>query len=140
MNRCVWVAIYAAAFGWCAALGSSVPLLFIGGPSLYDHAEHHVFPRIPYHALPQLQAALARDMPAPYPGTIAAYREILKWEGKLRWEDHEDGDAAVASNGVAGAARTPAHDPRTPGVEIGDGALVTGVGCGEGAECLPRAG
>jgi len=42
----------------------------------------------------------------------AAYREILKWEGKLRWEDHEDGDAAVASNGVPGATRTQAHEPR----------------------------
>jgi Arc/MetJ family transcription regulator len=42
----------------------------------------------------------------------AAYREILKWEGKLRWEDHEDGDAAVASTGVPGATRTQAHEPR----------------------------
>jgi fatty acid desaturase len=117
----VWVAVYAAVFAWCAALGSIAPLLFIGAPSLYGawlyhffgltqhagmpenvhdhrlccrtvqmnpvfrflywnmnyHAEHHMVPQVPYHALPKLQAALASDMPTPYPSTIAAYREIL---------------------------------------------------------------
>jgi fatty acid desaturase len=41
------------------------------------HVEHHMFPMVPYHALPRLHAELLHDMPAPYTSTIAAYREIL---------------------------------------------------------------
>ena len=41
------------------------------------HIEHHMFPMVPYHALPALHAALKADTPAPYPGIIAAYREII---------------------------------------------------------------
>jgi fatty acid desaturase len=41
------------------------------------HVEHHLFPLIPYHALPKLHAAIKTDCPEPYPSTIAAYREII---------------------------------------------------------------
>jgi fatty acid desaturase len=41
------------------------------------HVDHHMFPMVPYHALPKLHAELLHDMPVPYPSTIAAYREIL---------------------------------------------------------------
>ena len=41
------------------------------------HIEHHMFPMVPYHALPRLHAELRADLPAPCPSTIAAYREIL---------------------------------------------------------------
>jgi fatty acid desaturase len=41
------------------------------------HVEHHMFPMVPYHALPELHAELRHDMPAPCPSLIAAYREIL---------------------------------------------------------------
>jgi fatty acid desaturase len=41
------------------------------------HVEHHLFPLIPYHALPKLHAAIKADCPQPYPSTIAAYREII---------------------------------------------------------------
>jgi fatty acid desaturase len=41
------------------------------------HVDHHMFPMVPYHALPALHAELLHDMPTPYPSTIAAYREIL---------------------------------------------------------------
>ena len=41
------------------------------------HVEHHMFPMIPYHALPKLHAAIKDDCPTPYPSTIAAYREII---------------------------------------------------------------
>ncbi len=41
------------------------------------HVEHHLFPLIPYHALPKLHAAIKADCPPPYPSTIAAYREII---------------------------------------------------------------
>ena len=41
------------------------------------HVEHHMFPMVPYHALPRLHAEVSHDMPTPYPSLFAAYREIL---------------------------------------------------------------
>jgi MocE subfamily Rieske [2Fe-2S] domain protein len=41
------------------------------------HVEHHMFPLVPYHALPKLHALVKADMPAPYHGLLEAYREII---------------------------------------------------------------
>jgi len=41
------------------------------------HVDHHMFPMVPYHAVPALHAELRHDMPTPYPSSVAAYREIL---------------------------------------------------------------
>ncbi len=41
------------------------------------HVEHHMFPLVPYHALPQLHAAVRDDMPEPYPSILAAWSEII---------------------------------------------------------------
>jgi fatty acid desaturase len=41
------------------------------------HVEHHMFPMVPYHALPQLHAEVAAELPTPYPSLFAAYREIV---------------------------------------------------------------
>jgi MocE subfamily Rieske [2Fe-2S] domain protein len=41
------------------------------------HAEHHMFPLVPYHALPRLHAAVKDDCPAPYTSIFAAWREIV---------------------------------------------------------------
>ena len=41
------------------------------------HVEHHMFPMVPYHQLPKLHAAVENDCPVPYPGLLAAYREII---------------------------------------------------------------
>jgi fatty acid desaturase len=41
------------------------------------HVEHHMFPMVPYHRLPELHAAIRHDTPAPYPSLWAAYREII---------------------------------------------------------------
>jgi fatty acid desaturase len=41
------------------------------------HVEHHMFPMVPYHALPALHAELLADMPPAYGGLWAAYREII---------------------------------------------------------------
>ena len=41
------------------------------------HVEHHMFPMVPYHALPALHEAIKADCPAPYPSLLAAYREII---------------------------------------------------------------
>ncbi len=41
------------------------------------HIEHHVFPLVPYHALPRLHALVKSEMPPPLNGLVAAYREII---------------------------------------------------------------
>jgi fatty acid desaturase len=117
----VWVAVYLAVIAIAISLGSWLPLLYVGLPSLYGrwlahyfaftqhaglaenvldhrlnsrtvymnpvlrflywnmnfHIEHHMFPMVPYHALPRLHKELRADMPVPCRSTIAAYREIL---------------------------------------------------------------
>jgi len=41
------------------------------------HVEHHMFPLVPYHALPRLHEAVKADCPTPYPSLLAAWREIV---------------------------------------------------------------
>jgi Na+-transporting NADH:ubiquinone oxidoreductase subunit F len=41
------------------------------------HVEHHMFPLVPYHALPKLHELVKDDMPPPYTSIFAAYREII---------------------------------------------------------------
>jgi Na(+)-translocating NADH:ubiquinone oxidoreductase F subunit len=41
------------------------------------HVEHHMFPLVPYHALPRLHAVVKDDMPVPYPSLLAAWKEIV---------------------------------------------------------------
>jgi fatty acid desaturase len=41
------------------------------------HLEHHMFPMVPYHALPKLHELIKADCPPPYPSCWAAYREII---------------------------------------------------------------
>ena len=41
------------------------------------HVEHHMFPMVPYRALPRLYEAVKDDCPPAYASTWAAYREII---------------------------------------------------------------
>lgn len=41
------------------------------------HVEHHMFPMVPYHALPQLHAQIKHDLPAPNRSIVDAYKELL---------------------------------------------------------------
>ncbi len=41
------------------------------------HVEHHMFPMVPFHALPRLHEQVKADMPPPYRSTLAAYAEII---------------------------------------------------------------
>jgi fatty acid desaturase len=53
------------------------------------HVEHHMFPMVPYHALPRLHELIRHDLPAPNPSMWHAYREV--WPvvlRQLRYEDH----------------------------------------------------
>lgn len=113
--------LVAALIGWCLAVGSVLPAMFVGLPSIYGaflgpffaltqhaalaedvldhrlnsrtvymnpvfrylywnmnyHVEHHIFPMVPYHALPRLHEAAKAYCPTPYPNCWAAYREII---------------------------------------------------------------
>ena len=53
------------------------------------HIEHHMFPMVPYHALPKLHALIKNDLPPPSPSIAAGYREM--WPAvkrQLRYEDY----------------------------------------------------
>ena len=53
------------------------------------HVEHHMFPMVPYHRLPDLHDKIRHDLPAPNTSVLDAYREI--WPAlkrQLRYEDH----------------------------------------------------
>ena len=41
------------------------------------HLEHHMFPLVPYHALPRLHVLVRDDCPPPYPSILSAWRELL---------------------------------------------------------------
>jgi len=41
------------------------------------HVEHHMYPMVPYHALPRLHREIRDDLPAPTPSLLAAVREVL---------------------------------------------------------------
>jgi fatty acid desaturase len=41
------------------------------------HVEHHMFPMVPYHALPALHEAIRNDCPPPYRNLWEAYKEII---------------------------------------------------------------
>ena len=42
------------------------------------HIEHHLYPSVPFHALPALNAAIRDQLPEPSPGLLAAHAEILR--------------------------------------------------------------
>ena len=53
------------------------------------HVEHHMFPMIPYHALPRLHALIKDDLPAPSRSILAGYREVIPaFLRQLRYEDY----------------------------------------------------
>jgi fatty acid desaturase len=41
------------------------------------HVEHHMFPLVPYHALPRLHEEIKDDLPPPYTSMWVTYKEII---------------------------------------------------------------
>jgi fatty acid desaturase len=53
------------------------------------HVEHHMFPMVPYHALPRLHKAIKHDLPEPNRSIFDAYREMIPaFLRQLRYEDY----------------------------------------------------
>ena len=42
------------------------------------HVEHHMFPMVPYHALPDLHKAIGHDLPPPTPSIFAGLKEVAQ--------------------------------------------------------------
>jgi fatty acid desaturase len=52
------------------------------------HIEHHMFPMVPYHALPRLHELIKNDLPAPTKSMWACYKEMIPiWSRQMRGED-----------------------------------------------------
>jgi fatty acid desaturase len=73
------------------------------------HVEHHMFPLVPYHALPRLHAVVRADCPPPYRSSIAAYREIIP---ALLRQRRDPGYAVVRPLPSAARADAPAGGAR----------------------------
>jgi fatty acid desaturase len=52
------------------------------------HVEHHMFPMVPYHALPRLHELIKHDLPVANPSIWHAYREV--WPVLLKQLRYED--------------------------------------------------
>jgi len=52
------------------------------------HVEHHMFPMVPYHALPRLHEVIKADLPAPNRSIIEGFREM--WPALKRQLANED--------------------------------------------------
>jgi fatty acid desaturase len=53
------------------------------------HVEHHMFPMVPYHALPRLHETIKHDLPPPNKSIIDGYREMIPaFLRQLRYEDY----------------------------------------------------
>jgi fatty acid desaturase len=52
------------------------------------HVEHHMFPMVPYHALPRLHAAIKHDLPAPNRSIAEGFAEM--WPALRRQLAYED--------------------------------------------------
>jgi fatty acid desaturase len=53
------------------------------------HVEHHMFPMVPYHALPRLHEMIKHDLPVPTQSIWAGYSEIFPaWAKQLHGEDY----------------------------------------------------
>jgi len=77
------------------------------------HVEHHMFPMVPFHALPALHAEIKDDLPAPLPGIGAAFREFVPVMLRQRQDPQYFIDRQVPP-----AAVVPVPSVRVPSVEV----------------------
>ena len=45
--------------------------------NMNHHIEHHMYPLVPFHNLPQLHRTIRSDLPVPHAGLLSAWREML---------------------------------------------------------------
>ena len=54
--------------------------------NMNHHIEHHLYPVVPFHALPALNACIRQQLPRPVPGVLTANAAILGAVGRQRRE------------------------------------------------------
>ena len=67
------------------------------------HVEHHMFPMVPYHALPALHEEIKDDLPPPAPSIAAAFRELAP----MLWNQRRDPEMYVQRELAAEGAPAP---------------------------------
>jgi Na+-transporting NADH:ubiquinone oxidoreductase subunit F len=85
------------------------------------HAEHHMFPLVPYHALPALHKCIKDEMPPPYPSIFAAWSEIIPTVLRQMTDRSHFVKRAVPERKAAPAAESRNHgEPDAEGwIEVG---------------------
>jgi Na+-transporting NADH:ubiquinone oxidoreductase subunit F len=73
------------------------------------HTEHHMFPSVPFHALPALSEATKADFPPQYSGFGAAYREIWSVYQRQKTEPNY----FVDRSSLLPQSKSPANSVRT---------------------------
>ena len=79
------------------------------------HVEHHMFPMVPYHALPRLHELIKHDLPEPNPSMWHAYKEV--WPVVLRQLRYEDFYLLRSLPATARPYRAEFHDLPTQAAE-----------------------
>ena len=65
------------------------------------HVEHHMFPMVPYHALPALHDEIKDDLPPPAPSIAAAFRELAP----VLWRSGGSRDTTSTASWLPGSHR-----------------------------------
>ena len=84
------------------------------------HTEHHMFPSVPFHALPALSDATKEDFPPQYSGFRSAYREIWSVYRRQRAEPNYFADRSTLlprASGTVGA-HISSHEGPTSGKSV----------------------
>ena len=63
------------------------------------HIEHHIYPLVPFHALPALHEEIKDQLPAAHDGLAATYREIVATFWRQRRDPSYFRDPAVQNSG-----------------------------------------
>ena len=108
------------------------------------HVEHHMFPMVPYHALPRLHEMIKHDLPRPNPSILDGYREMIPaFLRQLRNEDYflkrelpADRQALPAGPAQRASRCAAAHGHEPP--QAGAGGTVGGERCAPSAISFER--
>ncbi len=91
------------------------------------HIEHHLFPGVPYHALPALHEEIKDSLPPALPNTRAAYRELLqamrRQSTDVTWEIPDRGVPEVPDAALSLVDHGPIvpDDPQAASASVGAG-------------------
>jgi fatty acid desaturase len=62
-------------------LNPALSFLFM---NMESHVEHHMYPMVPFHALPRLRDRVRKELPEPYEGLLGGARELVPTLRRMR--------------------------------------------------------